>query len=357
MNKNNKLPKEKLNLKDCEFYVDGMSCTSCEITIEKALSKHNIVNEVKATLDYKKVTLTLKDSTNSNMDISQLQTELNELLKDTGYILNTTQENKKQLKTKELVSAFVIATVISAAFVLLQKLGIVNILSADTITLPFIFLIGIVASLSTCMAVVGGLVLSLSSSYAKATGKNKAAPLVKFHLARIIGFFILGGLMGLLGTAFTLSTTTTFIINLLLFFVMIILGINLLDTFDFTKRLQIRMPKALTKKTIFNEETKYLTPVLLGISTFFLPCGFTQSMQFYALTTGSFLEGALTMVVFSLGTLPVLALISIASVKLAKGIQSGLFFKTSGFIVLFFAIFNFLGALVAAGILNPIFNI
>jgi uncharacterized protein len=357
MNKNNKLLKEELNIKDCEFYVNGMSCASCEITIEKALAKHNIVKEVKATSDYKKVTLKLNDNTKSNMDISQLQTELNELLKDTGYTLNTTQETQKQLKTKELVSAFFIATLTGATFVLLQKLGIVNILNADAITLPFIFLIGIVASLSTCMAVVGGLVLSLSSSYAKATGKNKAAPLVKFHLARIIGFFILGGIMGLLGTAFTLSTTTTFVINLLLFFVMLILGINLLGIFDFTKRLQIRMPKVLTKNTIFKEDTKYLTPVLLGIATFFLPCGFTQSMQFYALTTGSFLEGALTMLVFSLGTLPVLALISIASVKLSKSIQSGLFFKTSGFIVLFFAIFNFLGALVAAGVLNPIFNI
>lgn len=335
-----------------EFFVDGMHCASCEVLIEKSLSKHKNVEAIKATLIEQRVCLTIKN----NVEKEILKKELNDLLKDTGYQLNT-QVLKKKINTKELLLAFFISIVFVASFVLLQKLGIVNILSADKVTLPFIFLIGIVASVSTCMAVVGGLVLSLSSSYAKANGENKTAPLVKFHLARVISFFMLGGLMGLLGTAFTLSTTATFVINLLLFFVMVILGINLLDIFDFTKRLQIRMPKALTKNTVFNEDTKYLTPVLLGISTFFLPCGFTQSMQFYALTTGSFMEGALTMLVFSLGTLPVLALISIASVKLSKSIQSGLFFKTSGFIVLFFAIFNFLGALVAAGILNPLFNI
>ncbi len=94
--------------------------------------------------------------------------------------------------------------------------------------------------------------------------------------------------------------------------------------------------------------------VLLGVSTFFLPCGFTQSMQFYALTTGSFISGALTMFVFSLGTLPVLSLISFASVKFSKNFKSGLFFKTAGFIVIFFAIFNLLSAFVAIGLIGPI---
>ena len=97
-----------------------------------------------------------------------------------------------------------------------------------------------------------------------------------------------------------------------------------------------------------------LTPILLGMSTFFLPCGFTQSMQVYALTTGDVLSGAMTMLVFSLGTLPVLALISFASVKLSKNLQSGLFFKTAGFIIIFFAIFNLLAALVAVGLINPL---
>jgi sulfite exporter TauE/SafE len=60
------------------------------------------------------------------------------------------------------------------------------------------------------------------------------------------------------------------------------------------------------------------------------------------------------MLVFSLGTLPVLALISFASVKLSKNLQSGLFFKTAGFIIIFCAIFNLLAALVAVGLINPL---
>jgi len=125
----------------------------------------------------------------------------------------------------------------------------------------------------------------------------------------------------------------------------------------YLKRFQFRMPK-LFGNEIVNQGSKksYLTPILLGASTFFLPCGFTQSMQLYSLTTGNFINGAITMFVFALGTLPVLALISFASVKLSSSLQSKLFFKTAGFIVLFFALFNFLGALTALGLIRPILN-
>jgi sulfite exporter TauE/SafE len=117
------------------------------------------------------------------------------------------------------------------------------------------------------------------------------------------------------------------------------------------------MPKFIGKSVLkIEDSTGILAPMLLGIATFVLPCGFTQSMQIYSLTTGNFLSGAMTMAVFALGTLPVLALISLASVKLSKTLQSGLFFKTAGFIVLFFSIFNFTAALVAIGLISPIFN-
>jgi sulfite exporter TauE/SafE len=91
---------------------------------------------------------------------------------------------------------------------------------------------------------------------------------------------------------------------------------------------------------------------LLGVSTFILPCGFTQSMQIYSLSTGSFLTGALTMFTFALGTLPVLGMISFASMKFSKTLQSGLFFKVAGFLVLFFAIFNLYSSILGLGIIG-----
>ena len=62
------------------------------------------------------------------------------------------------------------------------------------------------------------------------------------------------------------------------------------------------------------------------------------------------IQGAVTMFVFALGTLPVLGMISFASMKFSKTLQSGLFFKVAGFLVLFFAIFNLYSSIKGLGI-------
>jgi len=117
------------------------------------------------------------------------------------------------------------------------------------------------------------------------------------------------------------------------------------------------MPRFIGKRVHgFKNIHHTLTPLLVGVATFFLPCGFTQSMQIYALTTGSFLTGALIMFTFALGTLPVLALLSFSSLGIHKKAQSGIFFKTAGLVVIFFGIFTLINALVGAGIIVPLFS-
>jgi sulfite exporter TauE/SafE len=178
-----------------------------------------------------------------------------------------------------------------------------------------------------------------------------------FQGGRIVAFFILGGVIGAIGSAFTLGTNGTFVLSLAIAIVMVILGINLLDVFPWAKRLQPSMPKFISKRAHGISNLNHtLTPLLVGIATFFLPCGFTQSMQLYALTTGSFLKGGLTMLSFALGTLPVLALISFSSFSIQNSKKSGIFFKSAGLIVILFALFNLINALVVIGVIPPVFN-
>ena len=116
------------------------------------------------------------------------------------------------------------------------------------------------------------------------------------------------------------------------------------------------MPKFLSRHALGVSKLNHtLTPMLVGVATFFLPCGFTQSMQLYTLTTGSFAVGALTMLSFALGTLPILALLSFSSFSIGDGAKKSIFFKTAGLIVILFAIFNLMNALVAIGAIPPIF--
>ena len=235
-------------------------------------------------------------------------------------------------------------------------MGIVNLITADEVGYGTAFVIGLVASVSTCMAVVGGLTLSISANFAKEGDKTK--PQIYFHLGRLISFFILGGVIGALGSVFQLGLMGTFALNVFVALVLLILGINLLDVFPAIKKLQPTIPKFIGKRVHGLKDINHtLTPFLVGIATFFLPCGFTQSMQIYTLTTGSFLTGALIMFSFALGTLPVLALLSFSSLGIHKKAQSGVFFKTAGLVVIFFGILSLLGAFTAIGIIPPVFNI
>jgi sulfite exporter TauE/SafE len=198
-------------------------------------------------------------------------------------------------------------------------------------------------------------VLSLSASSAKEGGPWRTQTL--FHVGRLGGFFILGGMVGLLGSSFHLGLTANAVLGGLVALVMLILGINLLDVFHFMKRLQLTMPARFSKHVVRgSQHDHYLAPLLVGIGTFFLPCGFTQSMQLYALSTGSFMQGALTMLVFALGTLPVLALLSFGSLNIAQQSWKGIFFKTAGIIVIILALLNLANALAMMGIMGPLFN-
>lgn len=340
-----------MSQKTLTFHIHGMHCNACILMTESELGDLPNITHVKSSLANHTVEVTgdFGDKTPE-----QIAEELTIPLKSHGYTVSV----EKQVKVKnwsDFKIAVPIALGFAVLFVVLQKIGLVNLVNSGNVTYGTAFVIGIIASLSTCMAVVGGLLLSMSATFAKEG--DKVRPQLMFHGGRLVSFFILGGVIGAIGSAFTLNTSATFILSLIIGIVMLILGINLLDTFHWAKKFQPSMPKFIAKHahgvSKFNHT---LTPVLVGIATFFLPCGFTQSMQLYTLTTGSFFTGGLTMLAFALGTLPVLALISFSSFSIKNSSKSGIFFKTAGLVVIMFALFNLLNSLVVIGFIPPLFS-
>ncbi len=338
--------------KKYNFYVHGMHCQACVVLTESELKENSKVTSATSSLKDRSVEVCGNFS-----DASQeaVMAELNPLLTPHGYTLSLEAE-KKVVNKKEFAIAIPIAIAFAIIFIILQKIGLVNLITSSNVTYSTAFVIGLIASLSTCLAVVGGLVLSMSATFAK--NNEKVKPQILFHLGRLISFFILGGVIGTIGAVFQLGAIGTLVISLIIGVVMLLLGINLLDVFSFTKNLQPAMPKFLSQRALAVTKLNHtLTPALIGIVTFFLPCGFTQSMQIYTLSTGNFLTGGLTMLAFALGTLPVLALVSFSSFSIQKGSQSGIFFKSAGLIVIMFALFNLLNSLVAIGWISPFYNL
>ncbi len=333
------------------FHVHGMHCSACVLMTESELGDLPHITHVKSSLKRHSVEV-MGDFGDKTPE--QIAEELTIPLKPHGYTVSVEKQIKEN-KWSDFKIAIPIALGFAILFVVLQKMGIVNLVNAGNVTYGTAFVIGIIASLSTCMAVVGGLVLSMSATFAKEG--DKVRPQLMFHAGRIVSFFILGGVIGAIGAAFTLSASATFVLSLIIGIVMLILGINLLDTFHWTKKFQLSMPKFIAKHAHDVSKLNHtLTPLFVGVATFFLPCGFTQSMQLYTLTTGNFFTGGLTMLAFALGTLPVLALISFSSFSIQKSSKAGVFFKTAGLIVIMFAVFNLINSLVVIGVIPPVFN-
>ncbi len=332
------------------FHVQGMHCKSCIALTEGELMDLPEVTHAQSSLKTHTVEVTGEFDNRTPEQIAQFLTEP---LKRHGYSLHV-EKQAHRVRWSDFTYAIPIAAIFIGLFIVLQKLGIVNLVGGGDMTYTTAFVIGLIASVSTCMAVVGGLVLSMSASYAK-EGETMR-PQVLFHIGRLVSFFVLGGVIGALGSAFQLGGTGTFILSFLVAIILLILGINLLDISPWTKKLIPTLPSFFGKGIIrLKGATNAVTPFLIGAATFFLPCGFTQSMQLYTLTTGNYLEGALTMFVFALGTLPVLALLSFSALSI-KRMQTGVFYKAAGLVVIFFGLFNLMNSLVAAGLIPPIIS-
>ncbi len=274
---------------------------------------------------------------------------------------------KKQAKKKSVASknavvpahegwgegAFMILIIVFGYLILKQIPGSIHFGSRNAAGLGAVFLIGLTAAFSTCMALVGGLLVSVSAKwYETYNPKNrwdKFRPLLQFNVGRLIGYFLFGGIVGLIGTALAPTVQMTGVLTIVIAIVMIMLGLNILKIVP-KKYCSIPLPRSFVMKIRGLAESKHpLMPGLLGALTFFVPCGFTQSMQILALASGSFLSGALIMFVFALGTLPSLLGISAAS-SMLEGSYGRHFFKFAGAFSLFLGLLNLNSGFILTGV-------
>lgn len=332
------------------FHVSGTHCASCKILIEDVLNEQDFVKKVVVNL--KKETLELE--IDSDQDIEEIAVMLTSKIKPNGYTVSVEKNMITENKNRNVIwLAIPIGLLFLFLFFLLQKSGILNLGIGGGVTPVTSFFIGLIASVSSCLAIVGGLVLSLSAKITKDDAKSTKKPFILFHAGRLIGFAILGGVLGLIGEAIGINFLFSAILGLIASAVMILLGFNLLGIF---KKNKITLPSNIF--SFFRKvEHAIWAPILVGLGTFFLPCGFTQSMQISALSSGSFLSGFLIMFAFALGTLPVLALLSFGSVSFAKSKYAPLFFKSAGVVVVGLGLFALLSGLAGVGIINPLFNL
>ena len=252
----------------------------------------------------------------------------------------------------EVASIFL---VLVAGLFLLHRLGLLprGLGISDTMSYGLVFVIGLVASVSSCIAVTGGLLVAVAAKYNEvsgiAPGWPRFKPLIYFNAGRIISYGLLGGAIGALGSALALSPEVTGVLTIIASVVMILLGLSMLNLFPAADRLMPSLPKWLNHHIhrLSTGEVKG-GAFALGATTFFLPCGFTQALQLYVLAKGGFAVGALTMLVFALGTLPTLLSLSVIS-SFARGAFQRHFLRVAGVAVVLLGALNIQYGLVLTG--------
>jgi len=326
------------------LYVPQMHCTACEFYLEKKLKTVDGVVDVVANIKQKSIEATFQDET----QIDTVINTINELIGSDGYSVSTTP-SKKPFWSRDLGVAVGISAIFITLFILLQKSGFLDQFSPQTITYPAIFFVGVIASLSSCMVVTGGFILTFSAAVAKLHKNYTTNALIGLHVARVVGFFVLGGILGLIGSAAAISPTTTGIINISLAIIMILAALSMLNITLFSTN--ILQKKAQSLVNVLSQKGSLYVGIITGILTFFLPCGFTQSMQLYAVSTGNFMSGALVMLFFALGTLPMLILMSVFSVHIQNSRWNSVLSKIVGIFIFAFALTNIVTGLRLLGIL------
>ncbi len=284
------------------FSVAGTHCASCEIVIERELKKLPGVVKVRASAGANTVEIAMQDGKSVSAE------ECTKVLKQHGYSFSSLSSAPRPFSWDRLILAVVAIDVI---YYLLTSTGILNYAPEEATGkgLIAVLLVGVVASFSSCTAVVSGFLVALSSKAAQSNAAQsfvtKMRPHFAFNVGRLIGFAGFGALVGAIGSQLALSSTMNGVLIVAIALLMIGIGIDLLNVLP--AGLAIRPPKFLSHRIHAIVESKSpFAPAILGAATFFLPCGFTQSMQLYALSTGSPIQAALIMTTFAIGTLPAL---------------------------------------------------
>lgn len=302
------------DIRHISLQIGGMTCISCQQRIENALQKTKGIRKVKVSYS--------TGTADVDFDTQQIsESKIKNVIEETGY--SVLKEHTDNAQDKNRAVGFLI--IIAALYVLLEQSGVLNLLvpgqlAETNMGYGMLFVIGLITSVH-CVAMCGGINLSQCIAQSQSGGEESRfaalRPTFLYNLGRVVSYTIVGFIVGGLGSVITFSTTAQGALKLIAGIFMMIMGINMLGIFPGLRRLTPRMPRIFSRR-INAEKAKSNSPLIVGLLNGLMPCGPLQSMQIYALSTGSPFAGALSMFLFSLGTVPLMFGIGALSSVLSK---------------------------------------
>ena len=333
----------KKNIVTETLEIKGMTCASCEQRIERKIKSLGGVVDARASYRKSHVNLTFNPD---RLSLSVLQREIEGL----GYgVILRKQETSKKPDTLQIVGFLVVLFAIYTVLSHHGGLDIFKVFPEAKAGMGYgaLFIIGLFTSLH-CVAMCGG--INISQCAGCKNQRSSLKPSLQYNLGRVFSYTLIGGIAGALGSAFGFSDTAKGFVTLFAGAFMIIMGLNMLNIFPGLRTLNLRMPKIFTRN--IQGEKAPNRPLYVGLLNGLMPCGPLQAMQLYALSTGSPTKGALAMLLFSLGTLPLMFGLGALSTVLTKKF-SGKMMTASAALVILLGLFMFNNGMALSGVSMP----
>jgi sulfite exporter TauE/SafE len=221
-----------------------------------------------------------------------------------------------------------------------------------------IFLVGLLGGVH-CVGMCGGIV----SAFSVATPRQRLFPVLiapqsrrfsliaeasprvlAFNAGRIGSYMLAGALAGLLGSVpallhlVALQTAAYWLANLML----VALGLTLMNVWHGLRRVEAiaqvgwRHVQPLMRRLL--PVTHLWQAMALGGLWGWVPCGMVYSVLMTALLTGSAPQGAMIMLAFGLGTLPLLFILGVLGTSVQAFLQKTPVRRLAGLLVLMFGL-------------------
>lgn len=317
-----------MNIIRKQFRIGGMTCVNCQNKIEKTLRHTAGVKEISVSYSTGMAQVAFDPDVISFRDIAAVIEELDyEVLKDT------------QAEAFDISRTVSLLVIIIGLYVLLQQLGVLNLLvpsrlADSTMGYGMLFVVGLLTSVH-CIAMCGG--ISLSQCIPKAEAKSERGwfstyrPSVLYNMGRVISYTVIGFILGFIGMLIGGSSGTGIsvmvqgLLKLIAGAVMVIMGLNMLGIFPWLRHFSLRMP-GVPAVRLGKRKLKSRQPLFVGLLNGLMPCGPLQSMQIIALASANPVTGALSMLLFSLGTVPLMlglgSIVSALGKRFARTVMS-----------------------------------
>ncbi len=303
------------SMKEKQLHIGGMTCANCQKKIENILK--NTVGITSAKVSYiDGVAEVVYDNEKISLE------DIRIMIQALDYTVLPDPEMHTS-STKKMIGLLLI---IPSLYLFLQQFGKLNLftpsqLAEASMGYGMLFVIGLLTSVH-CVAMCGGINLSQCIPVNKTKVEENGLlstlrPSLLYNLGRVISYTAVGFVVGGLGSVITFSNTIQGGLKLIAGFFMVIMGVNILGIFPWLRRFNPRFP-AFLGHSIEKKKTGSKNPLFVGLLNGLMPCGPLQAMQLYALSTGSPIAGALSMFLFSLGTVPFMFCLGALSSALGK---------------------------------------